>query len=292
MFSARRARARAGRVRRVEQPAEDERLAEHRGRLAHGQRRVLLQRAARDGEACVQSVAELVGEHEDVAAAAGVVEHHVGMDARRGVGAEGAAALVRAYRSVDPVLVEEALGEVAEDGRELVEGAEHEVGGLGPVDRDLLVGHRGHAVVVGELVEAEQLGLEAIPAPWQLVVGAHGLEQRLHRLVAGLVGQVARREPVRIGAQAIIDGLVLQQGVEDVRARAQARLERRGDGLRRGAAHLAVGGGQAAEGDVERDPLLGIGELDADRARQLGEQARPGVATSQRLLGEELLLGL
>ena len=145
----------------------------------------------------VQAVAELVGEHEHVAPAARVVEHHVGVHARRRVRAEGAAALVRAHRSVDPALVEEALREVAEHGRELVEGAEHEVGGLGPLDRDLLVGDRGHAVVVGELVEAEQLGLEAVPAPRQVVVGAHGLEQRLHRLVAGLVGEVAARQPVR-----------------------------------------------------------------------------------------------
>ena len=162
----------------------------------------------------------------------------------------------------------------------------------GHCDGGLLVGHRGHAVVVGQPVEAEQLGLEAVPAPRQVVVGAHGLEQRLDRLVAGLVGEVAAGQPARERAQAVVDRLVEQQRVEDVGARAQAGLERGGDRLRRRAAHLAVGRHEAAEGDVERHALVGVGELDADRARELGEQARPRVAAGERLLGQELLLGL
>ena len=225
----------------------------------------------------MQAVAELVGEDEDVAPAARVVEHHEGVDARRGVGAEGAPALVRAHGSVDPALVEEALGEVAEHRRELVEGGEDEIGGLRPLHAGLLVGHRGHPVVVGQPVDAEQFGLEAIPAPRQVVVGAHGLQQRLYGLVAGLVGEVAAGQPARERAQAVVDRLVEQQRVEDRGARAQTGLERGGDRLRRRAAHLAVRRHQAAEGDVERHALVGVGELDADcarRARRTGASTR------------------
>ena len=63
------------------------------------------------GERRVDAVAELVREHEHVAAPAGEVEQDVGVHGRDGVGAEGAAALAAAGRRVDPALVEEALGE-------------------------------------------------------------------------------------------------------------------------------------------------------------------------------------
>ena len=240
----------------------------------------------------VQPVAELVGQHEHVAPAAGVVEHQVRVHARRRVRAERAAALVRADGRVDPALVEEPLGQLAEDRRELVEGAQDELGRVGPVDVDLLVGDRRHAVVVGEPVEAEQVGLQAVPAPRQVVVVAHRRQQRLDRLVAGLVGEVAAGQPVRVGAQAIVDGLVEQQGVEDIRARAQAGLERGGDRLGGGAPDLAVGRHQTAEREVQRRALVEVGQLDADRARQLGEQARPGVAAGQALFGHQPLFGL
>ena len=50
---------------------------------------------------------------------------------------------------------------------------------------------------------------------------------------------------------------------------------------------------QPAERDVERRRARrSSGSVDRDRARQLAEQARPGVAAGDRLLGEELLLGL
>ena len=96
----------------VEQAAEDDLLGEHRGRLGDGQRRVLVEDALLAGERLVQAVAELVGEGEHVAAAVGVVEHHVGVDRGHGRGAEGAAALDGRRRRVDPALVEEALDDL------------------------------------------------------------------------------------------------------------------------------------------------------------------------------------
>ena len=130
------------------------------------------------------------------------------------------------------LLVEERARRVAELGREGGVGVQHELLGVLPRDRLVLVlGDGGHAVVVGELVDAQQLRLQAIPAARQLVAVAHGGQQRLHGLVGGLVGEVARGEPVGVVAQAVVDGLVVQQRVEDVRAGAQAGLQRRGDGL-------------------------------------------------------------
>ncbi len=55
---------------------------------------------------------------------------------------------------------------------------------------------------------------------------------------------------------------------------------------------LAVARHEAAQRDVERDGLGLAGHVDLDRAGQLAEEPRPGVAPAHRLLGEQLLLGL
>ena len=57
-------------------------------------------------------------------------------------------------------------------------------------------------------------------------------------------------------------------------------------------ARLAVGQVQARERDLERDRLGAVLELDLERGDLLLEQPAPGVARGQRLLGEDLLLGL
>ena len=142
------------------------------------------------GEVGVQAVAELVGQRGDVAGPAGPVEQHVGVVRRDGVGAERAGPLARSDRGVDPPLVEEPAGDVGQLGREAGVGVEHELLGLAPADRALVVGHRRHAVVVGEPVDAEHLRLERVPALGDVVAADDRVDQRLHRLVAGLVRQV------------------------------------------------------------------------------------------------------
>jgi hypothetical protein len=62
--------------------------------------------------------------------------------------------------------------------------------------------------------------------------------------------------------------------------------------LRGVAADVAIGREEAAEGDLERDGLGALVELDGDRRRLLLEQARPRRTAGERLLGEDLLLGL
>ena len=64
-----------------------------------------------------------------------------------------------------------------------------------------------------------------------------------------------------------------------------------GDRLGHVAAHLAVGGLQPAQGHVERQLLLAV-EVDADGRHLLAEQPAPGARAGDRLLGQDLLLGL
>ena len=91
------------------------------------------------------------------------------------------------------------------------------------------------------LVEPEQLRLERVPPLRDVVARLHRVDERLHRLVARLVGQVAARDPGRVAAQPVVDRLVDEQRVEHERARAQPGLEPDGDRFGGGAAHLAVG---------------------------------------------------
>ncbi len=58
------------------------------------------------------------------------------------------------------------------------------------------------------------------------------------------------------------------------------------------AADLAVGVLQAAHRDLERRGLVEVGQRDADRARLLAEEPRPGLAPGDGLLGHQLLLRL
>ncbi len=280
------------RRRLLEQAAEDERLAEHARGLGERQRRGEVEDALRPGQRGVDAVAELVGQDEHVAPPRRVVEHHVGRGARHRVGAERAAALAGAHRGVDAAVVEEGARGVRHLRREAGERVEHHRLGVRPRHLELLVGHRGHAVVVRDPVDAEELRLQPVPAARQLVAAADRLDQRGHGLVRGLVGEVAGGQPVRVGAQAVVDHLVGQQRVEHVAADAQAGGERRGDGLRARAAHLAVGGEEPRQRDLERDRLAALRERDLDRRRLLLEQARPRAVGRERLLGEDPLLGL
>ena len=97
---------------------------------------------------------------------------------------------------------------------------------------------------------------------------------------------------MRVAAQPVVDHLVGEQRVEDEAARAQPGRERVGHALGRVRAGLAVGQVQARERDLERDRLGAVVELDLERGDLLLEQPAPGVARGQRLLGEDLLLGL
>ncbi len=283
----------AGRLGRLlEQPAEDEGLAEDGRRLGERQRGVLLEDAARPRQGGVQAVAELMGQRQDVASLVRPVQQDVRVGAGDGVGAEGAAALARTDGRVDVVAVEEDLRGVAENRGEVAERVQHELAGLVPAVVLVALRDRGHAVVVGQALDPEEPGLQAVPAARQLVGALHCVDERLHRLVAGLVGEVAPRQPAVEVAQTVVRRLVGQQRVEDEGAGAQPRLQRVGDGLLRGGADAAVRVVEPGERDVQRDGLVLAVERDLDGAGQLAEEARPRAATGDRLLGEDALLGL
>ena len=238
----------------------------------------------------MQPVAELVRERQHVAPACRPVEQHVRVVRRHRVRAEGAGPLARSHRRVDPRLVEELLRDLGEPGRERRVRVEHDVARVTPAEDVLGLGDRGHAVVVGEPVDAEQLRLQRVPALRDVVPVDDRVDERLHRLVARLVLEVAAREPAVVVAQPVVDVLVGEQRVEHERAGAQPRLERRGDGLGGRPPHLAIGRLDPRQALLEADGLAV--DVDLDRRRELAEQARPRALAGGRLVGEHALLGL
>ncbi len=115
-----------------EQRAEGQHLAEDRGRLGQGQRRVGEQRALRARQHLMHAMAQLMGQGHHIAGAAVVVQQDIGMGARRDRMGEGAGRLARARRGIDPALVEEALADGGQLRREGGIGAEHDLLGLLP----------------------------------------------------------------------------------------------------------------------------------------------------------------
>ena len=186
--------------------------------------------------------------------------------------------------------VEEAVGRVGQVRRERAVAVENECLGVVPADLGVVGGQAGHPVVVRQPVEPEDLRLERVPALGQVVAAPDGAHERLHRLVAHLVGQVPARDPGGVVPEAVVHRLVVEQGVEQEGPGREPRLQGGGDGLRRRAPHLAVGGGQPGQALLQRGgPAV---EVDLQRRRQLAEQPAPGRAPGHRLLGEHPLLGL
>ena len=212
------------------------------------------------------------------------------MDARHRVRAESPAALVRPDRRVDPMLVEESPGDGAGFRRERVVGIEHQLARLAEREQRLLLEDRRRAVVVAEPIDPEQLRLQPVPALWDVEPTPYRVDQRQHRLVGGLVGEVSRCQPMRIGAQAVVDGLLVDQRVVDEGERSRARLERGRDRLGRLLPSVTVGALQFAQRELQRDLLTA--QRYPERRDQLAKQPRPSRTTRQALLGKHLLLGL
>ena len=212
------------------------------------------------------------------------------MVARDGVGAERARPLAGRRRRVDPALVEEAAADAGQLGRERVVGVEHQLRGVGPAERAVLGGHRAAPVVVGQAVEAEQAGLDPVPALGQVVAALHGVDQRGDRGVAGLVDQVPRGQPVVVVAQAVVGGLLEEDGVQDEGPGAQAGRQPFGDRLGRGLADRAVRVGEEREAVLEarRSP-----SSVTSMAASCSSNSRCHAAIAgQVLLGRDPLLGL
>ena len=275
----------------LEQELEGQRLAEHRRGLGERQRRARVEEAERLRQHAVQAVAELVRKRQDTAPLARVVHEHVRVDVRDGGRAERARRLARPQRGVDPVALEEAGDDLARARVKVAESLEHGVARLVPGDGRRLALERGVAVVVVERVQPEQLRLEAVVALRDVVPRSQRLDQAVDGLVGDLVREVARRDPAWVRAQAILDRPLVEDGVEDVGARAQARCERVGHGLGdRPALALVAQLLQPGERLVERG--LRPVDLDAEVGDQLLEEAHPRAVAGDALLGVQPLLRL
>ncbi len=108
-----------------EQLLEGEHLAEHGCRLGQRERRRRHQRPVGRRQHLVHAVAELVRQRHHVARLALVVEQHVRMRRRHGRMREGARLLAGPHGCVDPVLLEEAVGDFRHCRRERAIGGEH-----------------------------------------------------------------------------------------------------------------------------------------------------------------------
>ncbi len=241
---------------RVEQAPKHERFTEHRCCLGQRKRRGLMEDPLRLGQCGVQAVPQFVSHCQDVPALGREVQHHIGVNAGHRVGAECATTLVRPRRRVDPVLGKEAARQIACIRRERRIRVEHQVTGLRKREVHLLREDRRRAVVVREAVHIQQDGLQPVPPLRDVVAPPHRLDQRHHRLIGRLVGEVPASQPMGVGAEPVLDGFVEHERVVDEPAGAKPGLKRSRYGLRSIPADLSVRREQPTEGHIEGELLL------------------------------------
>ena len=135
------------------------------------------------GKRRMQAVAEFVRHRQDIAPPGGEIEQHVRVHARHRVRAEGAAPLVGPDRGIDPVAVEEPARDLARLGGERAVRLDDQLARRGVGERDVLGKDGGGPIVVGELVDADQLRLEPVPPLRYVIAGAYRLDQRRDGLV-------------------------------------------------------------------------------------------------------------
>ena len=219
-----------------------------------------------------------------------VVEQQVGVDGRHAGMAEGAAALARADRGVDPGVVEEARGLLTQAAAEAPVGRQHHLHGVVPVVAPGLGGERRVAVVVEQLADVEQPALEPVVALDDVVAADHGGDQRVDDGVVDLVVQVAVADPGREAAHAVLGRLVGQQGVEHEGRGGKQRPQPLGDRGRGALPERPVGLVELVQEFLALD--LRTVELELRRAVHLVEVADPCAPARDRLLAEHALLGL
>ena len=219
------------------------------------------------GEREVHAVTELVRERQHVAAARGVVEQHVGVHV--GTDAQKAPPRLAGRTGASIQRSSKKRRRAAELGREGGVAVEHELARLRA--RRIRARPRSPAAPCGRSrpgARRRAAGLQPIPATRELVAAADGRDQRRDRLVAGLVGEVARGEPVRVAAKAIVGRLVGEQRVEHECARAQPGASASVTAAAVSRRSSRSGRQEAAERHVERHALASSPSSgDLDRAR-------------------------
>ena len=271
-------------------PVERERLAKHGGGLGQRQWRVVVKDVLLRREPVVQPVAELVGQGQRIAQLAGEVHQHVGVVVRRHGHAVGAPLLARHDGRVDPALLEEFFDQRSGTLRKATVRTQHELLRVVPGQVTRHVADRRVAVPLVQVAYVEQLAFDAVVTNAHVVAAGHRVDERLHRLVGCLVGEVARADPGGEVAQTVVDRLLLEDDVEDVAAGANVAAQSLGHRTARLAAHVAVWFAQQVERLVERE-LLSVRD-DVDPRAQLLEQPHPGRRADRAEVVEDTLLGL
>ena len=272
------------------QALKNQHLAEDRRHLGCREGGAVMEDRLLAGQGLVHAVPQLVGEGLHVAGLAGVVEKDVRVGARHRPVAERTAALARGQGRVDPVLLKKPAGDLCHLRMKFAVGVQHEGPGLRPLVGRVCRPHRGVPVVIVQLVDPQKLLFEAVEPRHEVVPVRHGLNERVHRLVVHLIGEVALLEPVVVVPKPISRGLVGEERVEDEREGSTMILE----AVREGVCGLPP---QGPIGLVElrQDLLLGerfAVQLIPGRAQGLVEEAGPGTFAGDVLLGQDFLLGL
>ena len=99
-------------------------------------------------------------------------------------------------------------------------------------------------------------------------------DQRIDHLVLDPVLQVARGDGAGEAAPAVVDLLVLEQRIEDMREEPLVFPEHRGERRGRRPAHAGIGIGEPVERLLHGEPA--VAEREAKRGQRLVEQPRPG----------------
>ncbi len=159
-----------------------------------------MERSLRAGERLVHAVPQLVCKRQHVAAFTRVVEEDVGMVIRHRRCAESAWDLAGPRWNVDPSFLEEPAGEPTELPRERGVAIQHHVPSVVPLDLYVVLCYRGHPVVVGQLLDAEDLRLQRVPPLREAIAVSNRGDQRLDRFVRRLLREVEALQPVVVGA--------------------------------------------------------------------------------------------
>ena len=261
-----------------QQPLEHQSLAEDRGGLGQGQRRVGQQGAERAAQGLVHRVPQLVGQGQHVTSLAHVVHEHIGVPGRRDRVAIGAGLLAGPRAGVDPGLGEEGSGLVGELRGQGLEALQHHGLGLPPVVGARRGGiERGVAVPVVEGLAAHGLRLGGIIAmAGRGVAFDHRLGHGVHRLGVDLVGDVPRLGRVVVPAPAILDLLFEGQGVHHQGHGRGAVVQRLGQ---------PVGGLLAARRRRVGQPVQRLGQGQV-LAAGLGRKLRQGLVIEPAPVGD------
>ena len=270
----------------VDQLAEGQHLGKDRGGLGQRQRRVRHQVSAVGGKALVNAVAHLVRQRHHIARLAGEIHQDVGVRGRRDRMREGTRALAGARRRIDPVAGEKRLRKLGHLRVEPGKAVEHKplrlVPGEGPV---VIIGKRRVAVPPVDGLAAHPAGLQPVIAVRQVgIAGIDGADQRIDRFVIDVIVQIARGHRPRKAAPAVLDLLVLGDGVQHQRQQALVRTH---DRRQRGACLAALVGIRAGQRIQDfRLGDIGSAERESQRSRGLVEQPDPGPAPARRAFGE------